>query len=125
MKERIASPGPRMATIEDPPANGRPIVAIFREMISHVSEIVRSEILLVSLEVRGEIAERKRAAISIAVANLLIFYGGAFLLLGLVYALSTVWPAWLSAVAVGATLAIAGSVILSNGIRKLKNPKST
>jgi len=125
MKERIASPGLRTATVEDPAANGRPIVAIFREMISHVSEIVRSEILLVSLEVREEIAERKRAAISIAVANMLIFYGGAFLLLGLVYALSTVWPAWLSAVSVGAALAIVGSVILANGIKKLKNPKST
>ena len=125
MKERISSPGPRTATVEDPPANGRPIVAIFREMISHVSEIVRSEILLVSLEVREEIADRKRAAISIAVANMLIFYGGAFLLLGLVYALSTVWPAWLSALSVGAALAIAGSVILANGIKKLKSPKST
>jgi hypothetical protein len=125
MKERIASPGPRTATVEDPPANGRPIVAIFREMISHVSEIVRSEILLVSLEVREEIANRKKAAISIAVANMLIFYGGAFLLLGLVYALSTVWPAWLSAVSVGAALAIVGSAILANGIKKLKNPKST
>lgn len=125
MKERIASPGPRMATVEDPPANGRPIVAIFREMISHVSEIVRAEILLASLEIREEIAERKRAAISIAVANILIFYGGAFLLLGLVYALSTVWPAWLSAVSVGAVLAIVGSVTLASGIKKLKNPKST
>jgi hypothetical protein len=125
MKERNASPGPRTATVEDPPANGRPIVAIFREMISHVSEIVRSEILLVSLEVREEIANRKKAAISIAVANMLIFYGGAFLLLGLVYALSTVWPAWLSAVSVGAALAIVGSAILANGIKKLKNPKST
>ena len=125
MKERIASPGPRTATVEDPPANGRPIVAIFREMISHVAEIVRSEILLVSLEVREEIAERKRAAISIAVANVFILYGGAFLFLGLIYALSTVLPAWLAAVTVGAALAIIGTVVLANGIKKLKNPKST
>jgi hypothetical protein len=110
---------------EEMPANGRPIVAIFREMISHVSEIVRSEILLVTLEVREEIAERKTAVISIIVAGMFILYGGAFLFLGLLYALSTVLSAWLAAVTVGAALAIIGTVVLANGIKKLKSPRST
>jgi uncharacterized membrane protein YqjE len=125
MKEGRLKFGSDTATVEDPPANGRPLVAIFRDMVSHVSEIVRAEILLVTLEFREEIAERKNAAISIAVANVLILYGGAFLLLGLVYALSTIWPSWLSAVAVGAVVSIIGCVVLATGIKKIKNPKST
>lgn len=123
MKERIDST--RTVDFEESQANGRPIGAILRDMVSHVKEIVRSEIELVSLKVQEGIEERKRAAISIVVANMLILYAGGFLLLGLVWALSTIWPAWLSAVAVGAALAIVGSVILSSGIKKLKNPKST
>jgi uncharacterized membrane protein YqjE len=125
MKAARPNFGSDRLTVEDPPTNGRPIGAIFRDMVGHISEIVRSEILLVQIEVREEIAERKNAAISIAVANMLLLYGGAFLLLALVYALSTIWPAWLSALTVGAALAIIGGLLLANGIKKLKNPKST
>ena len=125
MKETRLNFGSERVSVEDPPTNGRPIVAIFREMVSHISEIVRSEILLVTLEVREEIEERKNAVISIAVANMLLLYGGAFLLLAAVYGLSTIWPAWLSALTVGAALALIGALLLANGIKKLKNPKST
>jgi len=94
-------------------------------MVGHISEIVRSEILLVSLEFREEFAERKNAVISVAVASMLLLYGGAFLLLAIVYGLSTVWPAWLSALTVGVALALIGGLLLSSGVKKLKNPKST
>lgn len=113
------------ATVEDPPTNGRPLVAIFRDMVGHVSEIVRSEILLVTLEFREELLQRKNAAIAIAVAGLLLLYGGAFVLLGVVYALSMVWPTWLSALVVGAVIAIVGSLVLASGIKRIKSPKST
>jgi len=123
MKEARAIGSDRVTV--DPPSNGRPIVAIFKEMVGHISEIVRSEILLVSLEFREEFAERKNAVISVAVASMLLLYGGAFLLLAIVYGLSTVWPAWLSALTVGVALALIGGLLLSSGVKKLKNPKST
>jgi len=125
MKERPFKYSSGSAAVEDPPTNGRPIVAIFREMVAHLSEIVRSEILLVSLEAKSEIAERKNAAISIVVANMLLLYAGGFVLLGAVYALSTVWPAWLSAISVGAAVGLIGAVLLSRGVKSIKNPKST
>jgi hypothetical protein len=52
-----------------------------------------------------------------------LLYGGAFLLLGVVYALSTVWPAWLAAIVVGAAVGIIGITVLARGVHKIKSPK--
>lgn len=106
--------------IDDPPSNGRPLGEIFKDILSHIAEIIRSELRLVTAEVRQEVASLKVAAISIVLGAILTFYGGVFLLLGLVYALSSVWPLWLSALAVGAGVAILGSIVVSVGIGKLK-----
>jgi uncharacterized membrane protein YqjE len=102
----------------------RPIGEIVRDIVNHISEIVRSEFRLVSLEVRQEAAEMKTGAISIAIGNVLILYGGLFLLLALVYILSTVWPAWLASLAVGAFVTIAGAVAVKLGVNKLKGFRS-
>ena len=110
--------------IENPPSNGRPLGEIFRDIVGHIAEIVRAEIRLATLDFRQEILELRTAAICIAVAALLIGYGVVFLLLGLVYALSMVWAPWLSALVVGAGVAIIGSIILGVGVGKLKKPKS-
>src|SRR4030095_4303645 len=102
----------RSSYVEDPPSNGRPLGEIFRDIISHIAEIVRAEIRLASYEFRQEIVDLKTAAICIAVAAVLVGYGVVFLLLSLVYALSTVWAPWLSALVVGAGVAIICRVIL-------------
>lgn len=109
----------------DPPNNGRPLGEVLKDIVGHVSEIVRSEMRLVTLELRQEVIELKAAAISIAIGNVLLLYAGLFLLLGVVYALSTVWPAWLAALVVGGGLALIGAVVLKAGIRRLKHPKKT
>jgi uncharacterized membrane protein YqjE len=105
--------------------DGRPIGDIVRDIVNHISEIVRSEFRLVSLEVKQEAAEMKTGAIAIAIGNVLLLYGGLFLLFGAVYLLATVWPTWLAALAVGACVAIAGAVAVKVGISKLKRSRST
>ena len=114
----------RQMYIEDPPSNGRPLGEIFRDIVNHIAEIVRAEIRLASLDFRQEIVDMKTAALCIAVAALLIGYGLVFLLLSLVYALSTVWSPWLAALVVGASVAIFGSVVLGIGVGKLKRLKA-
>ena len=109
--------------IENPPSNGRPLGEIFRDIVGHIAEIVRGEIRLASLDFRQEILDLRTAAICIVVAALLVGYGVIFLLLSLVFALSTVWSPWLSALVVGAGVAIIGSVVLGIGVGKLKKPK--
>jgi uncharacterized membrane protein YqjE len=110
--------------IENPPSNGRPLGEIFRDIVGHIAEIVRAEIRLASLDFRQEILDLRTAALCIAVAAVLIGYGVVFLLLSLVYALSTVWAPWLSALVVGAGVALIGGVILKIGVGKLQRPKS-
>jgi hypothetical protein len=122
MKDRFKVVADNTAA-KDTASNGRPVVTILREMISHLGELVRAEVQLVSLEVRQDIAAKKSAAVSIVVANVLLLYGGAFLLLGVVYALSTVWPAWLAAIVVGAAVGIIGITVLARGVHKIKSPK--
>jgi hypothetical protein len=115
MKERIY--------VNDP--NERPIGEILKEMFSRITEIIRSEIRLVTLEARQEVVSLKTAMISIVVGGILAVYGGAFLLLGLVYALSTVWPPWLSAIAVGGGVAIMGGIVVGVAVGKFKRPKGS
>jgi uncharacterized membrane protein YqjE len=104
----------------DSPTNGRPIGEVLRDIVGHIAEIVRAEMRLVTVELRQEAGEFKSAAISIAIGNVLLIYGGTFLLLGLVFALALVWPAWLAALAVGGAVALIGGIVVKAGIRKLK-----
>jgi len=109
--------------IDDPLSNDRPLGEIFKDILGHIAEIIRSVIRLVTVEVRQEVVSLKVAAISIVLGAILAIYGGAFLLLGLVYALSSVWPSWISALTVGAGVAILGSIVVSMGINKIKRRK--
>jgi len=121
MKERALIN--RRDSSEDPPPNGRPLGEVLKDIFGHIAEIVRSEMRLVALELRQEVVELKAAAIAIAVGNILLIYAGLFLLLGIVYALSTIWPAWVAAVVVGGGLALIGGIVLNAGIHRLKHPK--
>src|SRR5688572_17179747 len=103
--------------------NERPLSEILKEIFSRITEIIRSEIRLVTLEARQEVVSLKTAAISIAVGAILAVYGGAFLLLGLVYALSRVWPLWLSAIGVGAGVTIIGGIVVGVAVGKFKGRK--
>lgn len=113
----------RRNSVEDPPTDGRPIGEVLRDIVGHIAEIVRSEMRLATLELREDVAGLKKAAISIAIGNVLLIYAGLFLLVGLVYALSTIWPPWAAALAVGVGVGIIGAAVLAAGIQKLKHPK--
>jgi uncharacterized membrane protein YqjE len=113
MKERIYGDNP----------NERPLAEILKEVFSRITEIIRSEIRLVTLEARQEVESLKTAAIFIAVGAILAVYGGAFLLLGLVYALFSVWSPWLSAIAVGGVVTIIGGLVVGVAVAKFKGRK--
>ena len=108
---------------DDPPSNGRPFAEIFRDIVSHIAEIVRAEIRLATLELKEDVASLKMAAIAIAVGTILAGYGLVFILLSLVAALAVVWPAWLAALAVGLGVAVIGGIVIKVGINRLKLPR--
>ena len=112
-------------SVEDPPSNGRGIGDVLKDIVHHIAEIVRSEMRLATLELHQDVVELKNAAIAIAIGNILLIYAGIFLLLALVYGLSTIWPTWAAALAVGAGVGIVGAAVLATGIKRLKHPKKT
>ena len=112
MKQRIYA--------DDPPSNGRPFAEIFRDIVSHIAEIVRAEIRLATLELKDDVASLKMAAIAIAVGAILAGYGVVFILLSAVAALAVVWPPWLAALAVGLGVVVIGGIIIKVGINRLK-----
>jgi len=109
--------------------NERPLGRIVEDILSHLGEIIRSEFRLAQAELRQDLREISSVGIYLAIAGALGLYGVGFLLLGSVYALSFVLPAWLAAVSVGFFLSVCGMVLLALGWRKLKKanlkPKKT
>jgi uncharacterized membrane protein YqjE len=121
MRERGRFNGGKEAmTLEDRPNSSRSISQILQEIVGHVGEIVRSEIRLATTELRQDLTGRAKAATYLAIGSVLLFYGGGFVLLGLVYAMATAWPAWLSAMVVGAVVALLGTILFATGRGKMK-----
>src|SRR5688572_7281915 len=108
------------ASIDDRSTSGRSTSQILQEIVSHISEIIRSEIRLATTELKQDMAERAKAAAYLIVAGALILYAGAFVLLGVVYAVATVWPVWVSAITVGVVVGLAGSILFIIGQGRMK-----
>lgn len=102
------------------PQHDRTISQIFQEIVRSVTEIIKSEMRLASTELKRDLAGRAKAATYLGIAGALFFYALGFVLLGIVYALSTVWPAWLAAIVPGIVLGIAGAILFFVGRERMK-----
>jgi uncharacterized membrane protein YqjE len=95
-----------------------------REVINHIAgniqEIIGSEFQLAKTEIKDGISKTSTPAATLGVGLVISFFALGFLLLAAVYALSIVMAAWLAALFVGATLAMASIALISSGVRKLK-----
>jgi hypothetical protein len=83
-----------------------------------VQEIVRSEVRLAKTELREEAAKVKTSGVLLGAGALLGLYAGGFLLLGTVYVLATILPAWAAAFIVALTLALVAGFLLSAGRKR-------
>ncbi len=84
-------------------------------MISHVSEIFRSELKLARTEIRQDLGRVAKASVLLGAGAVLALYSIGILLLAVVYALQTVVAAWLAAVIVGGSLAVVSAVLFLIG----------
>jgi len=98
----------------------RSLADVLHDIVANVQDIVRSELRLASVEIRQELAKAARAGKVAAAGGMLAIFALAFLLLAAVYGLALVMPPWLAALAVGIVLAIAGSILISAGSKRLK-----
>ena len=101
-------------------AGDRPLSDVLQSIVRNVQEIVRSEVRLAKTEIREEAVKAKSAALFLGVGAVIAIFAVLFLLLTILYVLALVMPSWAAAVIMGALLAVAASVMLMTGLRRLK-----
>jgi len=98
----------------------RSLADVLHDIVANIQDIVRSELRLASVEIRQELAKAASAGKVAAAGGVLALFAFALLLLAAVYALALVMPPWLAALTVAIVLAIAGSILISAGSKRLK-----
>ncbi|MBV9697149.1 MAG: phage holin family protein [Gammaproteobacteria bacterium] len=98
----------------------RSISDVLTDIVHNIQDIVRSEIRLAKTEVAEDWRKVRAAGVLLGVGALLGAYGGFFILLCIVNALSQVMPGWAAALAVGVVLAIIALVLVSSASARLK-----
>jgi len=98
----------------------RTLPEVINHIAGNIQEIIGSEFQLAKTEIKDGISKTSTPAATLGVGLVISFFALGFLLLAAVYALSIVMAAWLAALFVGATLAIASIALISSGVRKLK-----
>jgi uncharacterized membrane protein YqjE len=102
-------------------SGSRPFSQIVQEIVNHLTEIVRSEIRLARVEVRQDFAQFTNASAFLGIGAVFALYAFGFVLLGLVYAISTTLAPWLSAVIVGLGVGLFAAIFLLVGRKKMKH----
>jgi len=106
-------------------AEDRSISDVLQDILRNVQEIVRSEVRLAKTEIREEAGKAKSSAVLLGVGAVTAMFAMLFLLLTIVHALALVMPRWTAALIVGSALAVVASVILTAGIRLVKQINPT
>ncbi|MFD7309407.1 phage holin family protein [Promicromonospora sp. NPDC059942] len=107
---------------ESTPGPGQPLSLgkLVEQVSEQASRLVRAEIELA----KAELAEKaKKSGIGIGllvVALLILAYAAGVLLLAAVYGLGTVWPLWLSALAIGGFMVLVVIILALAGAQLLK-----
>ena len=98
----------------------RSIAAVLGDIVGNIQHIVRAEMRLAQVEVRGELKKIGRGAALLAVAALAAVLGVGVLLLAAVYALQLVIAPWAAAAVVGlCTMTVAG-ICASIGAKRFR-----
>jgi uncharacterized membrane protein YqjE len=101
------------------PSDGRSLKQILQDIVSHASDIIRSEVRLAQTEVRQDVTRYVKASSIVGIAGALALYAVGFLLLSAVYALQSVMSPWLAALLVAMGVGIAAAILYLIGRKKL------
>jgi uncharacterized membrane protein YqjE len=100
-------------------APDRSIGAVLSDIVGDLQHIIRAEVRLAKSEIREEVGKAKRGAIFIAAGGVVLTIAFGLMLLAAVYALATVWPPWMAALAVGGATALIGGLLAMSGKSQL------
>jgi uncharacterized membrane protein YqjE len=103
----------------------RSIPEVLQDIVGNLREIIHSEFRLAKAEVKEEVSRASRPVATFGIGLVFGFYGIGFLLLALVYWLTTLMAVWLAALLIGAGLAIVAIALMSSSGKKLKRVNPT
>ena len=102
------------------PAKPTSLGELVAQISDQASRLVRAEIALAKAEL-SEKAKKSGIGVGLLVVALLILaYAAGVLLLAAVYGLGTVWPLWLSALAIGGFMLLVTAILALVGVQLLK-----
>jgi uncharacterized membrane protein YqjE len=93
----------------------RSMGTVLSDIVGDLQEIVRAEVRLVRAEIKEELASARRGTMLLTGGTLVLVLSVGLILLALVYALATVWPAWAAALTVAGLAGIVGAALLTAG----------
>jgi len=103
----------------------RSVPEVLQDIVGNLQEIIRSEFRLAKAELKEEASRASKPVVTFGVGLVFGFYGIGFLVLSLVYWLTTLMAVWLAALLIGAGLAIIAIALMSSSGRKLKRMDPT
>ena len=98
----------------------RSIGDLFSDLTADLRVLVRQEVALARAEISDKASHLGRNAATIAIGAVLLFVGFEAIVATAIIALSLVLPAWLSALIVGAVLALVGGLLAWRGYRDIQ-----
>jgi len=99
-------------------AEERPVSDVFQDIVRNLQEMVRSEIRLAKVEIRGEVRQAVSSGAWIAAGGVAAMSAWIFLLWALAYALATRMSMWAATLIVALMLTAAAAALVMSGIRK-------
>ena len=93
----------------------RSMGSVLSDIVGDLQGIVRDEVRLARAEIKEELASARRGAMLFTGGALVLVLSVGLILLALVYALATVWPAWAAALTVAGLAGIVGAGLLTAG----------
>jgi len=101
--------------------NERTLPELLQGAIGNIQEIIRSEFQLARAEIGAVIQKISGPATMVGVGIGISLYAVGFILLAIVYKLSTLMEAWVAALLVGGILALIAIITLVGATNKLKH----
>jgi uncharacterized membrane protein YqjE len=93
----------------------RSMGTVLSDIVGNLQGIVRAEVRLAREEIKEELASARRGTILLTGGAVVLVLSVGLILLALVYALATIWPAWAAALTVAGLAGIVGAALLTAG----------
>src|SRR4030095_10845527 len=103
----------------------RSIPEVLQDIVGNLEEIIRSEFRLAKAELKEEASRASKPVATFGIGLVFGFYGIGFLLLSLVYWLTTLMAVLLGGLLLGAGLAVVAIALMSSSGKKLKRVNPT